>query len=117
MFNDLNKILNKSIRNTYILVVLSKWFIFLHLPYFICWCLFYLYMKKLNSSLLSIDIIFLFKSLLNFFEIVFLFNYSINFFLYYFNGPFFRKRHAKEIFNLMQNLAYCVSRCLQFILR
>ncbi|CAF1034416.1 unnamed protein product [Brachionus calyciflorus] len=41
-----------SIRTTYMLVVLSKWYIMLHLPYFICWCLFYLH---LNNRLFNLS--------------------------------------------------------------
>ncbi|RNA35312.1 G-coupled receptor -like protein [Brachionus plicatilis] len=38
----IKKSLNQSIRTTYMLVIISKWFILLHLPYFLCWMLFHL---------------------------------------------------------------------------
>lgn len=109
---------NQSIRTTYMLVLLSKWFVILHLPYFICWILFHLHinqMKKLQeqshvnysyeseanssfgySSLLSDpNNTLLIKGFLNLFEILFLSNYSINFLVYLLNGPLFRKHHSK----------------------
>ncbi|CAF0765974.1 unnamed protein product [Brachionus calyciflorus] len=39
---------NHSIRTTYMLVLLSKWFVILHLPYFICWIILHFQIKDLN---------------------------------------------------------------------
>lgn len=101
-----------SIRTTYILVLLSKWFILLHLPYFICWCVFHVHMNQIyvaqNSDLAvfvneqdnRLDVIsktMLLKAFVNIFEILFLFNYSINFLLYLINGPVFRKRFKEVV--------------------
>ena len=35
-----------SVRTTYMLVLISKWFVILHLPYFICWIIFHLHMNE-----------------------------------------------------------------------
>ena len=35
-----------SIRTTYVLVLISKWFVLLHLPYFICWVIFRISMSQ-----------------------------------------------------------------------
>jgi hypothetical protein len=37
LFNYSNKQPNYSLRTTYVLIIISKWFIILHCPYFICW--------------------------------------------------------------------------------
>lgn len=116
-----NKKKGNSIRTTYMLVLLSKWFIFLHVPYLICWILFHLHMNKslfgvenrpqnftnhLEHEIQSDDrekMIFL-KSLVNIFEILFLFNYSINFLLYILNGPLFRKRYKKLAWTYLRHI-------------
>lgn len=38
--------LNHTIRTTYMLVLLSKWFIIFHVPYFVCWAIYHIYMNK-----------------------------------------------------------------------
>ena len=120
---SLRRNLKQSIKTTYMLLIVSKWFILLHFPYFICWCFYYVHMNKLHGRFSSDpnDIILisewdlnkkiLLKSLLQFFEILFLFNYSINFLLYFIYGPLFRKTHSKVIFKLVQNVFYYASYC------
>ena len=112
----IKKSLNQSIRTTYMLVIVSKWFILLHLPYFLCWMLFHL--SSSQSYIESLDPWnqkYLLRAFLNFFETFFLMNYTINFLLYFINGPLFRKRHSKKVFKLIQNFVYIVSQCFKFI--
>lgn len=112
----IKKSLNQSIRTTYMLVIVSKWFILLHLPYFFCWMVFHLSASQLYfASLDPWNQKYLLKAFLNFFEIFFLLNYTINFLLYFVNGPLFRKRHSKKVFKLVQNLVYVVSQCFKFL--
>lgn len=88
-----------SIRTTYMMVLLSKWFVLLHLPYFVAWLVFYVHLNfrsfekfsSLNQSDIFANRTIYLKSFLNFAEILFSFNYSINFLLYLINGPLFRK--------------------------
>lgn len=94
-----------SVRTTYMLVILSKWYIMLHFPYFICWLLLYLHLNKsifeptrfMGFSLDEIDRMYFLKSLSNFFEVLFLLNYSINFFIYLLVGPIFRRKYSEKI--------------------
>lgn len=44
--NNSYKNVGHSVRTTYMLVLLSKWFVILHLPYFICWILFHFQMSN-----------------------------------------------------------------------
>jgi hypothetical protein len=44
--NNSYKNIGHSVRTTYMLVLLSKWFVILHLPYFICWILFHFQMSN-----------------------------------------------------------------------
>lgn len=112
--DQVKKALNRSIRTTYMLVIVSKWFILLHLPYFISWLLFYLnFNNKMLQNLDDLNYRVLLRAFLNLFEILFLLNYTINFIIYFVNGPFFRKRHSKKIFKLIQNLVYVFSRCFR----
>ncbi|CAF1007775.1 unnamed protein product [Brachionus calyciflorus] len=112
----IKKSLSQSIRTTYMLVIVSKWFILLHLPYFLSWMLFHLSANKtFFATLDSINQKYLLRAFLNLFEIFFLLNYTINFILYFVNGPLFRKRHAKKIFKIIQNLVYIVSQCFKYI--
>lgn len=130
---NLKSKLNKSIRTAYILVLLSKWFIILHLPYFICWVLLHFQIKKsvvhlndfhqlnsFNSNDTSLyketqidqhftknnNLILILKAFLNLFEILFLSNYSMHFLLYLINGPSFRKRHSNLVFNMFQHFVF-----------
>ena len=111
--------LNHTIRTTYMMVLLSKWFVILHVPYLISWMIYHIYMNKvyksnnnlrpvvvvfkLNSTTtiatpaIDLDTIILLKAFQNLFEILFLFNYSVHFFLYLFNIPSFRRAHSNEI--------------------
>lgn len=42
--------LNHTIRTTYMLVLLSKWFVIFHVPYFVCWMIYHIYMNKYGGS-------------------------------------------------------------------
>ena len=107
---------NYSLRTTYMLIILSKWFIILHVPYVICWLM--LHIDELNSdyknstttdysfSLYALDVEHhlkietrrcIMRALNNLAEVIFITNYAINFLLYTINGKFFRKR-CKETF-------------------
>lgn len=115
-----------SIRTTYMLVILSKWFILLHFPYFICWVMFHLHFKEMNQLRMNIlslkqdsnqtnalssshmklvtrgdEKILLLRSALNLSEILFIMNYSINFLLYFLNGPLFRVRFRRTLLELV----------------
>lgn len=46
VFSEITKKTGYSIKATYILVLISKWFVMLHLPYFIFWTIHYLYSNK-----------------------------------------------------------------------
>lgn len=38
--------LNHTIRTTYMLVLLSKWFVIFHVPYFVCWAIYHIYVNQ-----------------------------------------------------------------------
>lgn len=42
--------LNHTIRTTYMLVLLSKWFVIFHVPYFVCWAIFHIYVNQPNKT-------------------------------------------------------------------
>ncbi len=114
------KQLANSVRTNYMLVLVSKWFILLHVPYFISWCLLHMQLKHFENmtaeSTASEDIdaghtrIILFKALANIFEILFALNYSINFFVYLIHGPLFRKIHSDIISRLLKCIGYLFRR-------
>lgn len=103
-----------SIRTTYVMILLSKWFVLLHVPYFVTWFVFYIhlnYKSGVNNNSLNESETFLsnppnrilyLKSFLNFTEILFSFNYSINFLLYLINGPLFRKIYKRMHRNFLE---------------
>lgn len=103
--------LKKSIKTTYMILIVSKWFILLNLPYFVCWCVFFSTHHSINLSQML-----LLRAFVNLFEILFLFSYSINFILYLVNGKFFRKNHSQELFKLVQSCAFRFTFCFRFIL-
>jgi hypothetical protein len=113
----LKRNLKQSIKTTYMLLIVSKWFILLHLPYFVCWCFYYLHLNSLvlhsfgEASVEDFNKKLLLKSFLQMFEILFLFNYSINFLLYMLYGPLFRKTHTRLMFKMVQNIVYYMSYC------
>lgn len=125
--------LNQSIRTTYMLVLISKWFIILHLPYFIFWIFLHYQIKKSNFYLKKLEefsfsanisssyelsqaysqqyiqnqnLTLLLKGFLNLFEILFLSNYSMHFLLYLINGPLFKKRHSRLVYNMFQHFIF-----------
>lgn len=74
----------KSVKTAYIIVILSKWFVIFHLPYFVCWLFLHIHMIETSflSNIFTIQTEnkkFLLKACLNLFEILFSFNYAINF--------------------------------------
>lgn len=101
------KQLANSVRTNYMLVLVSKWFILLHLPYFLSWCVLHMYMREhLNEYSSDQEIlvaekrqlkIFFWRAMVNLFEILFSLNYSINFFVYLFHGPLFQKLHSDQL--------------------
>ena len=115
----------RSVRTTYMLVLLSKWFIFLHFPYFICWIILHLHFDIHNKYVKDfVDVVIqndsvkenyntlhrwdsivtktkLLRSFVNLFEVLLLFNYSINFILFNLNGPMFRKKHKEIILGFL----------------
>jgi hypothetical protein len=103
---------NYSLRTTYMLIILSKWFIILHVPYFICWLLINIdeFNNKVSNST-SYDFTFtsytlnvehhlksetrkcILRAFHNISEVIYIANYAINFLLYSINGKLFRKRY------------------------
>jgi len=118
----------RSVRTTYMLVLLSKWFILLHFPYFICWIILHLHFDIHNKYVKDfVDVVIqndsvkenyntlnrwdsivtktkLLRSFVNLFEVLLLFNYSINFILFNLNGPMFRKKHKEIIFGFFYKI-------------
>ena len=118
----------RSVRTTYMLVLLSKWFILLHFPYFICWIILHLHFDIHNKYVKDfVDVVIqndsvkenyntlnrwdsivtktkLLRSFVNLFEVLLLFNYSINFILFNLNGPMFRKKHKEIVFGFFYKI-------------
>jgi hypothetical protein len=109
------KQLANSVRTNYMLVLVSKWFILLHVPYFISWCFMHVQLKRFESMRVNdadsdeMDAgqtrIIMFKAFVNIFEILFSLNYSINFFVYLIHGPLFRKIHADILSHLLKSIS------------
>ena len=81
---------------TFLLLVISTFFVALSLPYFVVWCIFY----AVNVRSLFFDVVFVMTSstrlsgLIRITRTIFYLNYSVNFFLYSLTGAHFRRRLA-----------------------
>ena len=122
LFNYSNKP-NYSLRTTYVLIIISKWFIILHCPYFICWLIinideFTNMYNKYNSNTFSFNASLssyttdveqhlkietrkcILRAFHNLSEVIYITNYAINFLLYTINGKYFRKRFKATILKM-----------------
>lgn len=119
--NRINKI--RSVKAAYLIVILSKWFVFLHLPYAVTWCILHFHLKeetiRVQNFLLYLVYTkpnenenkkFFLKGMLNLFEILSILNYSVNFLIFTFNVPLFRKMHNRKLSLIFQK-AYSLIKC------
>lgn len=115
-----------SVKATYMLVLISKWFVILHLPYFVFWIIYHvkkyenesLLMKlKTNKSLDDDESEYseyimsnlLIRTFMNLFEVLFQSNYAVHFIIYLLNSKLF-KRRFKQILSKFGFLIFPLKR-------
>lgn len=102
---------DQSVKSAYLTLILSKWFVILHLPYTIIWSLLHIQLRKESSRVENFLLFliytkpnenenkkYLLKGFLNFFEVLTILNYSVNFFIFIVKLSLFKKIYKKKFF-------------------